>query len=376
MNNEDHETLAALNRVQTALYGAVGRDDAWSSALCVLAREFDASFAMLVALGQGQRDQSFYAAWNHPDEASRAYSDHWWQYDPWIEQGMARGLAHQGNMLRGSDLVPPAVLRQSRFFREYLATLPAEHLLVCMVSDGSEPGMAPASHLSFFRRPDQTDFTANDLARLRVFYPHVLRAFDLHWSTRRLEDQVRLLHRFLDAFEFGVVMLDPAAQVQYINTSARAMTGVAALAPWLGSLPTRVGMHEPLGRLVHDCARGHGGGLLLGGPEPKLTALALPIFGEGASPSMPGASMLLLTRYAQLPTSILDFVSQTFGLSAAEARLMPLLLRGSKPTEMAAALGLKVSTVRSQLSAVFAKTGALRQQDLIRLVGSVPAIHM
>lgn len=73
---------AALNRVQAALYGAVGSDAAWAEALRVLAQEFDASFAMLVAAGQGQRDQSFYAAWNHPEEAARAYSDHWWQYDP------------------------------------------------------------------------------------------------------------------------------------------------------------------------------------------------------------------------------------------------------------------------------------------------------
>ena len=86
--------------------------------------------------------------------------------------------------------------------------------------------------------------------------------------------------------------------------------------------------------------------------------------------------MLLLTRYGQLPASVLDFVKRTFGLSAAETRLLPLLLRGSVPAEMAVELGVKVSTVRSQLSAVFAKTGALRQQDLIRLLGSVPPVRL
>lgn len=388
-------SLAAFNRVQTALYGAVGKDAAWEGALRVLAREFDASFAMLVAAGQGQRDQSFYAAWNHPEEAARAYSDHWWQYDPWLEQGVARGMAVQGNIARGSDIVPPVRLRASRFYREYLALLPAEHLLVCMVSDGSAPGMAPLSHLSFFRRPDQEDFSARDVARLRAFYPHVLRAFDLHWTTRRLEDQVTMLRRFLDAFEFGVVMLDPAAAVLYANRSALAMAGEPSLARWLGALPARVAAHDPLGRLVHACARGQGGGLALGTEAPELMALALPITGMGAGMEtgmaaglaitregaqrrqpMPGACMLLLTRHAHVSPSVLDFVMRTFGLSAAEARLLPPLLRGSAPAEIAAELGVKVSTVRSQLSAIFAKTGTLRQQDLIRLLGSVPPVHL
>jgi DNA-binding CsgD family transcriptional regulator len=37
---------------------------------------------------------------------------------------------------------------------------------------------------------------------------------------------------------------------------------------------------------------------------------------------------------------------------------------------------VKVSTVRSQLSAIFAKTGTVRQQDLIRLLGSVPPVRL
>lgn len=388
---EEAVSPAALNHVQAALYGAVGADAAWAEALRVLAQEFDASFAMLVAGGQGQRDQSFYAAWNHPEEAARAYSDHWWRYDPWLEQGVAQGMAVQGNIARGSDIVPPVVLRASRFYRDYLARLPAEHLLVCMVSDGSVPGMAPLSHLSFFRRPDQPDFSPADLARLRAFYPHVLRAFDLHWTTRRLEDQVTMLRRFLDAFEFGVVMLDPAAAVLYANRSALAMAAQPSLARWLGALPRRVAAHDPLGRLVHACARGQGGGLVLGADAPEIMALALPIAGmeeagaaiaqEGAQRPpqpqvLPGACMLLLTRHAHVSPSVLDFVMRTFGLSTAEARLLPPLLRGSAPAEIAAELGVKVSTVRSQLSAIFAKTGTLRQQDLIRLLGSLPPVHL
>ena len=106
-------SLAAFERLQAALYGAVGADAAWTEALRVMAEAFDASCAMLVASGQGQRDSSFYAAWNHPEAAVRAYAEHWWRHDPWLAQGVARGFFVQRAIARGSDLVAPPQLRAS-----------------------------------------------------------------------------------------------------------------------------------------------------------------------------------------------------------------------------------------------------------------------
>lgn len=214
---------------------------------------------------------------------------------------------------------------------------------------------------------------------MQLIFPHVVRAFDLHWTTRRLQEQVSLLHRFLDALDFGVVLLDPAARVLYANHNIHAMSADPSWARWLGSLPQRVAMHEPLGQLVQACTRGQGGGMILRGASPDLMALALPVEetpDSHAAHAQPGACMLVLAKHAQAPSSVSDFVMRLFGLSPAEARLLPLLLHGSTPVEMAEGLGLKISTVRSQLSSIFAKTGATRQQDLIRLLGSVPPLRM
>src|SRR6478672_5504119 len=125
MDRHAEMTLDAFSRVQQALYGAVGHDGAWVDVLRDMAALFDASFAMLVAAGQGQRDQSFYASWNHSEEAARAYSDYWWQHDIWLEQALRNGQFTQGNIALGSTLVPLPVFRISRFYREYLAPLAA-----------------------------------------------------------------------------------------------------------------------------------------------------------------------------------------------------------------------------------------------------------
>ena len=57
-----------------------------------------------------------------------------------------------------------------------------------------------------------------------------------------------------------------------------------------------------------------------------------------------------------------------FGLTAAEAALAEGLGHGCTLEQVARARGVKISTARSQLAAVLAKTGCRRQQDLLRLL--------
>ena len=57
-----------------------------------------------------------------------------------------------------------------------------------------------------------------------------------------------------------------------------------------------------------------------------------------------------------------------FGLSQAEARLAQHIARGASLKEIAANARIKISTVRSQLGAVFTKTGTKRQTKLVALL--------
>lgn len=59
---------------------------------------------------------------------------------------------------------------------------------------------------------------------------------------------------------------------------------------------------------------------------------------------------------------------ELFNLTFAEARLAVALGKGETVTDVAAQFKIKVSTVRSHLRTVFAKTGTSRQSDLVRLV--------
>lgn len=66
-------------------------------------------------------------------------------------------------------------------------------------------------------------------------------------------------------------------------------------------------------------------------------------------------------------------LERMFDLSPAEARLARLLADGLSMEEVALQLGVRRTTVRSQLQSIFAKTGTNRQGDLVRLVLSSAA---
>jgi len=63
-------------------------------------------------------------------------------------------------------------------------------------------------------------------------------------------------------------------------------------------------------------------------------------------------------------------LAATFGLTAAESRLLQVLLQGHGLTEAAERLGNSVNTAKTHLRALFDKLGCSRQSDLVRTVTS------
>jgi DNA-binding CsgD family transcriptional regulator len=64
-----------------------------------------------------------------------------------------------------------------------------------------------------------------------------------------------------------------------------------------------------------------------------------------------------------------------FTLSAAEARLARALANGDSVEEYARDHDLRLPTVRTQLRAVFEKTGTQRQATLVRLIAGIPVVR-
>ena len=87
--------------------------------------------------------------------------------------------------------------------------------------------------------------------------------------------------------------------------------------------------------------------------------------------------LVLVPEIPQYSAATVSICAALYGLTTAEAALLPLLLQGMTPREMADAHGVKLPTVRTQLASLFAKTGTRRQAELaqrvLRVAGLVAA---
>jgi DNA-binding CsgD family transcriptional regulator len=68
--------------------------------------------------------------------------------------------------------------------------------------------------------------------------------------------------------------------------------------------------------------------------------------------------------------SALQNIAKAFGLTPMELRVLLAIVEVGGIPEVATALGVAETTVKSHLRGVFAKTGAGRQADLVKLVAS------
>jgi DNA-binding CsgD family transcriptional regulator len=60
-------------------------------------------------------------------------------------------------------------------------------------------------------------------------------------------------------------------------------------------------------------------------------------------------------------------IAATYRLTASEIRVLSAVLEGGGVREIGERLGISTATVKTHLNRIFAKTGARRQADLVRL---------
>jgi DNA-binding CsgD family transcriptional regulator len=81
-----------------------------------------------------------------------------------------------------------------------------------------------------------------------------------------------------------------------------------------------------------------------------------------------GPVLLIFADLSARPRPAVDTLRRAFGLTRREARVASEVAAGLQLREIAALHGVGMGTVRSQLKAIFVKTGTNRQPDLVALL--------
>jgi len=85
------------------------------------------------------------------------------------------------------------------------------------------------------------------------------------------------------------------------------------------------------------------------------------------------AVIIFITDPEMARVSHPDSIRELYGLTAAEAQIVSMLVAGKSVNEICSDLDISISTARTHLKHIFTKTDTERQRDVVRLVLSGPA---
>lgn len=176
----------------------------------------------------------------------------------------------------------------------------------------------------------------------------------------------------LDALDYGLLLLDGAHRVVHANRAARsALARNPVGLPWAAAL----GCEAPeeaasLGQAIMAAVeRGWRRLVSLRRDGRPFGVAVVPLPAGGRA-----AVMLVLSRARSCEPLSVHWYARSHGLTQAEARVLEALCGGATPNEVAATLGVAMSTVRTQLATIRAKTGAAGIRQLVAGVASLPPI--
>jgi DNA-binding CsgD family transcriptional regulator len=224
---------------------------------------------------------------------------------------------------------------------------------------------------------------------MRLITPHIRRAVLIGKVIDLGQTKAQTFHEVLDGLSAGMFLVDARGRVVHANAAGR---DILASADFLRSLGGRLVARDPAAdralRGVFAAAAKGDGAVGTGGIAIPLTAHdgesyvahVLPMT-SGARHSLGRAeaavAALFVHRSALDSPSLPASIAQHYRLTPTEVRvLLALLDLGSGP-EVADALGVAESTVKTHLARIYQKTGTRGQLELVKLVAGFanPLLH-
>jgi DNA-binding CsgD family transcriptional regulator len=184
-------------------------------------------------------------------------------------------------------------------------------------------------------------------------------------------DPAPMLMRVLDEIDYGLMLVDGLGRVRFANHAA---TRECARAEVIEQRDGLVRMclaadQAALQKALEAAGRGARSLLRLAPPSQVQMVAVVPL-----EPAV-GASTLLVFGKTQVCQPIsMEFFAQSYRLSNAERSVLRGLCSGLRPGQIALEAGVAVSTVRTQIGSIRAKTATRSIRDLISRVTSLPPI--
>lgn len=384
--------LPEYDRLVGALYQGPLENIPWQTFLPLCRALFDAKVISLTLRPPAQGDRGVILNQLRPAEGADAsvsvqladpndwqalaYREQFFSLDPFVN-------LPPGKVVTLHELVPDDELRRGEYYRHYLEPAGVLHIL------GADIG-APAAfqaRLRFIRGPLEPPFGAREKALCGLIVPHLERAIDIHARLSRMTSERDLFAGAVEQLAVGAILLDEHGLFLQANQLATQILderdGLQVNQRRLELSDARPSRElQDLVQRVLANARNDAPAVVealrvrrpSGRPDLGLLVRLVPQYGWAEGQHAPAVAVFI-SDPGQRGEPSEQLLIQLFGLTRAEAALATQLSRGLQLQEAADLLHISLHTARTQLKAIFAKTGVSRQAELVRLlVKSVAAL--
>jgi DNA-binding CsgD family transcriptional regulator len=367
----DEELLGLI----ASIYDAAIDDSLWPETMDRLIAVTDsqaASFCILDSSDDQPRLSTFVQV-NFRRDHIQEYLDYMTPHDPTIQHIVARP---EQKIHHDSSFITEREKDRHAYYDWHHRFSDTRHRIAGII----HPARGIQSGVTIHRTRGKGDFDAEMSRRFTMLFSHIERALQIGFRLGTLGNVQQASLAMLDRNPLAIVLLDQSGRVVLANRAARDLAesadgvtlGHNALA--LVRRPDDAVLQRLIGAALKMRSQS---GAYPGGTMSALRPSGKRPFSIMVSPLSPNAFAMTTVQPAvcvviadpemrALPPA--ERLSALYGLTPSEARLAMRLALGEDLRAAAEAIGIRYSTARTQLAAIFRKTETSRQGELVRLL--------
>lgn len=363
------------------IHSAALAEDGWGEVGNHLCRALDADCGVGIRIPSRAHPKVWAMMINFDPAAAQLYSEHWGQHDVWYDGARRTGRTRTGMVSVDSQFATRRDLNASAFFNEYLKPNDVGSMInVCLAGTEHDHGFGVAT-LSLHRGVGKEPFSAESAKLLSYLAPHLAIAIQNHWTAQSLRLLIHAHTGAMNSLTSAVFGLESSRRVAFTNQIGEE---VIRQQRWVkvtdGTLEPAEGVAEacPLLTALGQLSCGTSFKILvtdrLSGCRAVVSGAPLPK--SGLNLYSPTIEALVWVTPIIPNTDVATDFKRLFGLTRAEQRLIGSLIAGRSLRAAAMELHISVYTARTQLKAIFNKTGLRTQAALMTFIGRLSALQM
>ena len=361
------------------IYDAALDPQLWTSVLAKTAEFVGGSAATLFSKdATANRGNVFYDAGTDP-HFRQLYFDKYVKLDP---ATTGHFFAEIEQPIATADLIPYDQFLETRFYQEWAKP----QGLVDFVSAVLEKSMTSVAMFGVFRHERDGLVDPETRDRMRLVVPHIRRAVLIGRLFDVKKAEAASIADILDGLSAGVILVDSCGQIVRTNAAAHAMLDNSDFLRTVnGRLSASDARADQTLREVFAAADS-------GDTEVGTKGIALPLTAQDGAhyvahvlPLTSGArrsagaaytatAAVFIRKAALEMPATPEAIAKAYKLTASELRVLLAIVDVGGVPEVAVALGVAESTIKTHVARLFEKTGTGRQADLVKLVAGFSSL--